>query len=69
MTITTEAVYKNGTLRLDRPLPLSEEERVVVEIRPAADHVAESYGLLGWTGDAETVQRVALEPEFGVSEA
>ena len=69
MTITAEAVYRNGVLRPDRPLPLSEEERVVVEIRPATDHVAETYGLLGWTGDSQTVQRVALDAEFGVSEA
>jgi hypothetical protein len=31
--------------------------------------VRRAYGLLGWTGDAETVRRVALDPEFGVLES
>lgn len=69
MPLTTEAVYSHGVLPLDRPLPLPDEERVVAEIRPAVDRVAETYRLRGWTGDAKTVQRVALDPEFGVVEA
>jgi len=26
-------------------------------------------GMLGWTGDAATVERIALDPEFGIEES
>ncbi|MBW4620191.1 MAG: antitoxin family protein [Cyanosarcina radialis HA8281-LM2] len=32
MTITTEAVYEQGVLRLDRPIPLAEGTRVEVVV-------------------------------------
>lgn len=68
MTITVEAVYENGTLRLDRPLPLKESERVKITLEAEGDWVEETYGILGWTGDAETVRRVARDSEFGIEE-
>ena len=75
MTITVEATYENGVLKPARPLPLHEHEKVEIVIRtPAAiqaavEAVRRSYGLIGWTGDAETVQRIALGPEFGIEES
>jgi len=27
------------------------------------------FGLLGWTGDSETVQRIALDPEFSIEQS
>lgn len=72
MTLTIEAVYENGVLRPVNPLPfVSEGSRVWLTLHTAAeeDRVQKAYGLLGWTGDAETVQRVALDPDFDVLES
>src|SRR5262249_3905590 len=71
MAITVDAVYENGTLKLDKPLPLDDRAKVRVTIHsaPDLDQVQKAYGLLGWTGDSETVQRVALDPEFGIRES
>jgi predicted DNA-binding antitoxin AbrB/MazE fold protein len=76
MTITTEAVYENGMLKLERALPLAENERVEVTVRskdlPKRDTqqaeaaARSSFGILGWKGDHETLQRLldeADEPE------
>ncbi len=66
MAITIEAIYDNGVLKLGKPLPLEEQARVWVTIHTAAeeDRVRKAYGLIGWTGDAETLRRVALDPDF-----
>jgi predicted DNA-binding antitoxin AbrB/MazE fold protein len=67
MALTIEAVYENGVLKPDRPLPFVQEgTRVWLTLHVVAeeDRVRKAYGLLGWTGDAETVRRVALDPEF-----
>ncbi|HEV3260547.1 MAG TPA: antitoxin family protein [Gemmataceae bacterium] len=67
--LVVEATYENGVLKLDQPLPLKEHERVTVTLHTAVSRVRQTYGLLGWTGDAETVERVALDPEFGILES
>jgi predicted DNA-binding antitoxin AbrB/MazE fold protein len=80
MAIITEATYENGVLKPAEPLPLKEHEkvRVIVESvkEPAASPpdeaeliVRRSYGLIGWTGDVETLRRVAEDPEFGLLES
>jgi predicted DNA-binding antitoxin AbrB/MazE fold protein len=72
MAITVEAVYENGVLKPTQPLPvLPEGARLWLTLHVAAekDRVQKSYGLLGWTGDAETVRRVALDPEFDILES
>ena len=71
MPITVEAVYENGTLKLAESVPLQNQTKVRVTIHTAAerDRVTTAYGLIGWTGDSETVQRIALDPEFGPEES
>jgi predicted DNA-binding antitoxin AbrB/MazE fold protein len=75
MTITVEAVYENGTLKLERPLPLRERDKVQVTVhipvavQQALDAVQRGYGLLRWTGDGETLQHVAEDDEFGILES
>ncbi len=75
MTITVEAIYENGSLKLVQPLPLREHERVQItiqtpaQLQAALDAVERSYGLLPWTGDPEIVRRVGLDPDFGIEEA
>jgi predicted DNA-binding antitoxin AbrB/MazE fold protein len=78
-SILIDAIYTDGVLKLEQPLPLAEQERVQVSIHPAPqqqasasisdDPVRASYGMLGWKGDAETAERLALDPEFGVEES
>jgi predicted DNA-binding antitoxin AbrB/MazE fold protein len=71
MAITVEAIYENGVLKLAETVPLRNQDRVRITIHTAAerDRVKSAYGLIGWTGDSETVQRVALDPEFGPEES
>jgi predicted DNA-binding antitoxin AbrB/MazE fold protein len=72
MALTIEAVFENGVLKPVQPLPfIGEGTRVWLTLHTAAeaDRVRKAYGLLGWTGDAETVRRVALDPEFDVLES
>ena len=64
-----EAVYENGVLKLDEPLPFQEHERVKITVRPQVESKGLTYGLIGWTGDPVTVKQIALEPEFGVTES
>lgn len=77
-SLLIQAIYEDGVLKLEQPLPLAEHERVHVSIHPCLqqpsaeigdDPVRASYGMLGWKGDAETVERLALDPEFGVEES
>ena len=71
MAITLEATFENGMLKLSEPVPLTEHQRVRVTIHTQAerDRVKQTYGLLGWKGDSETVQRIALDPEFDILES
>jgi len=68
MSMVVEATYENGVLKPDRPLPLAEHEKVQITVHTAVSRVRATFGLLGWSGDAETVQRVALDPEFSIEE-
>ena len=68
MAIVDEATYENGVLKPAEPLPLAEHEKVQITVNTALSRVRATYGLLGWTGDAETVRRVALDPEFSIEE-
>jgi predicted DNA-binding antitoxin AbrB/MazE fold protein len=63
MLITVEAVYENGVLKLERPLPLKDQQKVRVTIQPELTLAEQTAGLLGWKGDAETLERVLAEAE------
>jgi predicted DNA-binding antitoxin AbrB/MazE fold protein len=69
MTITIEAVYEDGVLKPASPLPLKDHETVRISIHPPANWVDDTYGIVGWTGDHETLQRFALDPELDSQEA
>jgi predicted DNA-binding antitoxin AbrB/MazE fold protein len=72
MPITVEATYEDGVLKPSEPLPFSQHERVRITIDAdaawRAGRVRATAGLLGWKGDAETIERVALDPEFSIEE-
>ncbi len=69
MTITVEAIYENGVLKPTQPLPLAEREKVSVTIQPAISLARRTAGMIPWTGNVETLQRIARDPEFGILES
>ena len=75
MSITVEAVYENGVLKPVQPLPLPEHARVRVsidsppDVQQALAAVNRSYGLIRWTGDADTLRQVAEDEEFSILES
>jgi predicted DNA-binding antitoxin AbrB/MazE fold protein len=64
MTITVEAIYENGVLKPNQPLPLKDHERVQVTIQTPTPDIVQAYGIMNWKGDAETLRRIALDSEF-----
>jgi predicted DNA-binding antitoxin AbrB/MazE fold protein len=64
MTLTIEAVYENGVLKPVQPLPLQEHEKVRITVEQGDSPLLRAYGIIGWTGDAQTLERIALDPEF-----
>lgn len=69
MPFEIEAVYEGGVLKPARPLPLEDHQRVRVVVQEKTSLTRRSYGLIGWHGDPEVIRRIALEPEFGITES
>jgi predicted DNA-binding antitoxin AbrB/MazE fold protein len=69
MSIELEATYENGVLKLDRPLPLADQQRVRVTVHENVSRAKRSYGLLRWTGDPKDLERLAMDPELGIEES
>ena len=69
MAITIEATYENGVLRLAKPLPLAEKQRITVTIHESAQGAKPGYGLVGWTDSVEDldylIEDVANDPLEG----
>ncbi|HEV2968370.1 MAG TPA: antitoxin family protein [Pirellulales bacterium] len=63
MTLTANAIYENGVLKLDQPLPLKEHEKVRVTVEPNVSLAQQTAGMIGWTGDVETFERILKEAE------
>jgi predicted DNA-binding antitoxin AbrB/MazE fold protein len=64
MTIMVEATYENGVLKPVEPLPLQEREKVQVIVRRSPGVADQTYGMIGWSGDADTFERIFKESEF-----
>ncbi len=69
MAIIIEAVYENGVLKPSAPLPWKDGERVSVAVSSLDSPILKGYGIMGFKGDAETLERIALDPEFLPEEA
>jgi predicted DNA-binding antitoxin AbrB/MazE fold protein len=63
MTITVEAFYENGVLKLSQPLPLNEREKVRVSVHRGPSVTEQTSGMIRWTGDAEGFDRLLKESE------
>jgi len=69
MAITVNAVYENGVLKPKEPLPFKEHAEVEVTVSSRGSPLLDAYGIMGWTGSAEELERFALDPEFLPEEA
>jgi predicted DNA-binding antitoxin AbrB/MazE fold protein len=69
MELSIEATYEGGVLKPAVPLPLAEHERVQIVVRSSTSRARQTAGLLQWTGDPETLRRLAEHPEFGILES
>ena len=58
MSLEVQATYENGILKLDQPLPLSENERVTVTIQSQVSRVRQSVGLVPWNRDARALEHL-----------
>ncbi len=63
MTLTVEAIYENGVLRPAQPLPLKDREKVQLSVHRVSSIADQSYGMIGWSGDADTFDRLLEESE------
>lgn len=69
MELSIEATYENGVLKPASPLPLAEHEKVRVVIRSGTSRARQTAGMIPWTGDWETLRRLAEDPEFSILES
>jgi predicted DNA-binding antitoxin AbrB/MazE fold protein len=69
MSLTIEATYENGVLKPKGLLPFQEHEKVLVTIQPAVSLARQTAGMVPWTGDVETLERIVRDPEFGILES
>jgi predicted DNA-binding antitoxin AbrB/MazE fold protein len=58
MTLTVDAVYENGVLKPAQPLPLREHETVRVTVHTESGPPGRAYGIAGWTGSVEDLNRL-----------
>ena len=63
MAITVEAVYENGVLKPAEPLPWKDGERVRVEVSSLESPLLKAYGIMGWKGTADELDRLLAEIE------
>jgi predicted DNA-binding antitoxin AbrB/MazE fold protein len=69
MSFTVAAVYEQGLLRPDKPLPLKENEKVQITVHSALSLARQTAGMIPWAGDVDTLERLARDPEFGILES
>lgn len=69
MALEIEATYQNGVLKPDTPLPIQDNQRVRLTIHETTGRARRNYGLMGWKGDAKTIEKLAMDPEFGIQES
>jgi predicted DNA-binding antitoxin AbrB/MazE fold protein len=63
MAIVVEAIYENGVLKPAGPLPLGEHEKVRVTVESQPSPVLQAYGIIGWKGTHEELERILAEAE------
>ncbi len=69
MTLTVDAIYENGVLKPAKPLPFKEHERVTLTVQATVSLARQTAGMVPWTGNVETLERITRDPEFGILES
>lgn len=69
MPIEFKAGYENGVLKPVKPLPLQEHQRVEETIQTGQSLARQTSGLVPWQSDADSLERIAADPEFGLLES
>jgi predicted DNA-binding antitoxin AbrB/MazE fold protein len=64
MVLEVQATYENGVLKLDKPLPLDEHERVTVLVNSHPSRIWQRATGLQWTGDPEILRKIAEDPDL-----
>ena len=64
-----EAIYEDGVLKPDKPLPLAENQRVHVVVETKTNWVQQTAGLMKWNGSAELAEQFAMSPELDPMES
>jgi predicted DNA-binding antitoxin AbrB/MazE fold protein len=67
--IVVEAVFEDGVLKPDDPLPLNEHDRVRITVYPGTSLAQRTHGSIGWAGPAEAVEAIALDPGLDPGES
>jgi predicted DNA-binding antitoxin AbrB/MazE fold protein len=61
---SVEATYENGVLKLDKPLPLKDNERVHVAVFAGPSRVRQTAGLMPWKGSVEDLDYLINDPDI-----
>ena len=69
MSITVEATYEDGVLKLKSPLPLAERAEVRVTIESPTTWAERTAGMLRWNGAPEELEHLALDPHCDPQES
>lgn len=67
MLLEIEAVYENGTLKLDRDVPLTNGQRVKLTIHPPG--ARDRSGGFRWKGRREDLDHLILSDDNGLMES
>jgi predicted DNA-binding antitoxin AbrB/MazE fold protein len=63
MTLTVEATYEDGVLKLGQPLSLKEREKVTITVYSGGTWVERTAGLIPCS-DRRLIEWAALDPEL-----
>jgi predicted DNA-binding antitoxin AbrB/MazE fold protein len=69
MALEIEATYVKGVLKLPRDLPLEEGATVRITIHPPGRAGVIKHVRTPWTGSREDLERLAMDPGFGLEES
>jgi predicted DNA-binding antitoxin AbrB/MazE fold protein len=63
VAVTVEAVYEDGVLKPAGRLPWKDGERVRVAVSSLESPILSSYGIIGWNGTHEELERALAEAD------
>jgi predicted DNA-binding antitoxin AbrB/MazE fold protein len=69
MALEIDAIYEKGSLKLPRELPLEEGANVRITIHSPVKAGVVKHVRIPWTGTSEELERLALDPEYGLEES